>query len=121
MPDMSVREAVLMTPLIVLMALIGFMPQPFLKKSEPAAKYLIELVETKRAGQLQQGTAARTGAASKIGAASKVPASNVSASNVKEAPSSGTSSYGSGEKHTEDVPEDDFRAPTVRQQSRSDK
>ncbi len=49
MPDLKMREVVLMAPLIVLMIVIGFVPQPFLDKSEPAAQYVLKLVETKRA------------------------------------------------------------------------
>ena len=47
--DVNLREFALMTPLIVLMIVMGFAPNSFLQKSEPAARHLLEVVEAKRA------------------------------------------------------------------------
>ena len=49
MPDLNVRELVILAPMALLMILLGLMPQPFLKVSEPAAARLLEVIEQKRA------------------------------------------------------------------------
>ena len=49
MPDLSRRELVTLAPLALLMVLLGVMPQPFLKRSEPAADHLLELIQQKQA------------------------------------------------------------------------
>ena len=49
MPDLNVRELVILAPMALLMILLGLMPQPFLKVSEPAAERLLEVIEQKRA------------------------------------------------------------------------
>ncbi len=49
MADLNVRELVILVPMALLMILLGLMPQPFLKVSEPAAARLIEVIEQKRA------------------------------------------------------------------------
>ena len=47
--DLSFRELVILIPMAVLMIVLGLMPQPFLKVSEPAAEQLLETIERKRA------------------------------------------------------------------------
>ncbi len=49
MSDVNLREFVLMAPLIVLMFVLGFAPNSFLQKSEPATTYLLEVIDAKRA------------------------------------------------------------------------
>ncbi|MCY3628760.1 MAG: NADH-quinone oxidoreductase subunit M [Bacteroidota bacterium] len=49
MSDLNRRELVILAPMALLMILLGLMPQPFLKVSEPAATRLIEVIEEKRA------------------------------------------------------------------------
>ena len=49
MPDLNVRELVILAPMALLMILLGLMPQPFLRVSEPAAARLMEVIEQKRA------------------------------------------------------------------------
>lgn len=48
MPDLNAREIGLLVPLVALMIILGFAPNPFLKKSEPAVKSLLEMIEFKR-------------------------------------------------------------------------
>jgi len=49
MKDLNLRELGLLIPLAVLMIVLGFAPTPFLEKSEPAVRDLLETIETKRA------------------------------------------------------------------------
>jgi NADH-quinone oxidoreductase subunit M len=49
MPDVNLREFALMAPLVILMLVMGFAPNSFLQKSEPATRYLLEVVEAKHA------------------------------------------------------------------------
>lgn len=49
MADLNGREIGLLVPLVLLMIILGFAPNPFLEKSEPAVRDLLELIETKRA------------------------------------------------------------------------
>ncbi|GMQ81344.1 MAG: NADH-quinone oxidoreductase subunit M [Rhodothermia bacterium] len=49
MADLNGREIGLLVPLVLLMVILGFAPNPFLKKSEPAVRDLLEMIETKRA------------------------------------------------------------------------
>jgi NADH-quinone oxidoreductase subunit M len=49
MPDMNAREFGLMVPLIVLMFVLGFYPNPFLQQTAPTTEFLLETVEEKRA------------------------------------------------------------------------
>ncbi|PSQ75345.1 MAG: Fe-S-binding domain-containing protein [Bacteroidetes bacterium QH_6_63_17] len=49
MPDLNAREFVLMAPLIVLMFVLGFFPNPFLRQTAPTTEFLLETVEEKRA------------------------------------------------------------------------
>ena len=45
MPDLSRRELVILTPLVVLMIWIGFQPTPFLRRMEPSVRAVLERVE----------------------------------------------------------------------------
>ncbi|MDA1027551.1 MAG: NADH-quinone oxidoreductase subunit M [Bacteroidetes bacterium] len=54
MMDLNKRELGLLIPLAALMIILGLMPAPFLAKSEPAVKNLIEVIETKRAASLSE-------------------------------------------------------------------
>ena len=49
MPDMNAREFGLMVPLVVLMFVLGFYPNPFLQQTAPTTEFLLETVEEKRA------------------------------------------------------------------------
>ena len=49
MADLNGREIGLLVPLVLLMVILGFAPNPFLEKSEPAVRDLLEMIETKRA------------------------------------------------------------------------
>jgi NADH-quinone oxidoreductase subunit M len=49
MRDMNVREVALMLPLVVLMLVLGFFPQPFLERTQPATDFLLQTIEEKRA------------------------------------------------------------------------
>ncbi len=49
MPDLNRRELVVLVPMAALMIILGLMPQPFLRVSEPAAVRLLETIERKRA------------------------------------------------------------------------
>lgn len=48
MKDLNARELGLLIPLAVLMLVMGVAPNPFLKKSEPAVRDLLQTIETKR-------------------------------------------------------------------------
>lgn len=54
MPDLNYREVLLLTPLAVLMIVIGFAPGPFLEKSEPSSRFLLEVIEQKRIAALEE-------------------------------------------------------------------
>ena len=54
MADMNAREFGLMVPLIVLMFVLGFYPNPFLQQTAPTTEFLLETVEEKRAAIQQQ-------------------------------------------------------------------
>jgi len=49
MNDLNGREVGLLVPLALLMVVLGFSPNPFLEKSEPAVRDLLETVEHKLA------------------------------------------------------------------------
>jgi len=53
MNDLNGREVGLLVPLALLMIVLGFSPSPFLEKSEPAVRDLLETVEHKLALALQ--------------------------------------------------------------------
>jgi NADH-quinone oxidoreductase subunit M len=59
MDDVNLREFVLMAPLVVLMFVMGFFPNPFLRQTEPATQFLLETIEQKRAAVIEQSTAPR--------------------------------------------------------------
>ena len=48
MPDLNMREIGLLVPLFLLMIIMGLAPGPFLRKSEPAVRDLLQRVEIKR-------------------------------------------------------------------------
>jgi NADH-quinone oxidoreductase subunit M len=48
MPDMNLREILLMVPLAVLMFVLGVVPTPFLEKSERSAAFILETIEAKQ-------------------------------------------------------------------------
>ncbi len=49
MADLNGREFVILMPLAALMLFIGFVPQPFLEKSDVAMQHLLDTVEAKQA------------------------------------------------------------------------
>lgn len=49
MLDLNPREVVLLLPLVVLMVWLGLGPKPFLDRSEPAVRMLLDTIESKRA------------------------------------------------------------------------
>lgn len=53
MPDLNAREVGLLMPLVVLMLVLGFFPNPFLEKSEPAAQFLLDTIEAKKVAALE--------------------------------------------------------------------
>ena len=53
MPDMNLREIVLMAPLAVLMFVLGFAPNAFLERSEPTTQFLLDTIEQKRLAVLK--------------------------------------------------------------------
>lgn len=55
-PDMNVREIVLMAPLAVLMFVLGFAPNSFLEKTETASQFLLETIERKRLAAIENET-----------------------------------------------------------------
>ncbi len=54
MVDLNVREVVVLTPLAVLMIIMGVMPQPFLALSEPATTRLLDTINQKRLAALEE-------------------------------------------------------------------
>ena len=56
MADVNAREFGLMMPLVVLMFLLGFYPQPFLQQTAPTTEFLLETVEEKRTAVLEQAS-----------------------------------------------------------------
>ncbi|MFB6249493.1 MAG: NuoM family protein [Salinibacter sp.] len=54
MPDLNGRELLLMTPLVVLMFVMGFFPNPFLRQTRPTTTFLLNTIEEKRAAALEQ-------------------------------------------------------------------
>ncbi len=59
MQDMNLREIALMAPLIILMFVLGFAPNSFLQKTEPATAFLLETIEQKRLAVLANEEKAR--------------------------------------------------------------
>ena len=62
MRDLNVREVVALTPLVVLMLVLGVYPAPFLAKQEPAVERLLEVIESKANAATAEATAARPNA-----------------------------------------------------------
>ena len=54
MADVNGREFLLMAPLVVLMFVLGFFPNPFLRQTEPTTEFLLETIEEKRTAVLEQ-------------------------------------------------------------------
>jgi NADH-quinone oxidoreductase subunit M len=54
MADVNGREFLLMAPLVVLMFVLGFFPNPFLRQTEPTTEFLLETIEEKRMAVLEQ-------------------------------------------------------------------
>ncbi len=54
MADVNGRELLLMAPLVVLMFVMGFFPNPFLRQTEPTTEFLLEKIEEKRTAALEQ-------------------------------------------------------------------
>ena len=54
MADVNGRELLLMAPLVVLMLVLGFFPNPFLRQTEPTTEFLLETIEEKRAAVREQ-------------------------------------------------------------------
>jgi NADH-quinone oxidoreductase subunit M len=59
MVDLNRREIALLAPLAVFMIFIGFAPQTFLDKSEPATVFLLEAIEEKRLAAIETANAER--------------------------------------------------------------
>ncbi len=59
MKDLNKRELGLLIPLAVLMVVMGLAPSPFLAKSEPAVKDLLETIETKRLAAEEMASSAQ--------------------------------------------------------------
>ena len=53
MPDMNMREFALMTPLAILMLVMGFFPTPFLKQMEPSTTFIMNTIEERRADAIE--------------------------------------------------------------------
>jgi len=54
MADVNGRELLLMAPLVTLMVVMGFFPNPFLRQTEPTTTFLLETIEEKRAAAIEQ-------------------------------------------------------------------
>ncbi|PSQ78191.1 MAG: Fe-S-binding domain-containing protein [Bacteroidetes bacterium QH_7_62_13] len=54
MVDVNGREFLLMVPLVVLMIVMGFFPNPFLRQTKPTTEFLLNTIEEKRAAALEQ-------------------------------------------------------------------
>jgi NADH-quinone oxidoreductase subunit M len=57
MPDVNGREFLLMAPLIVLMFVMGFFPNPFLRQTQPTTEFLLDEIEETKAAVLEQAEA----------------------------------------------------------------
>jgi len=53
MPDMNLREVALMIPLVLLMFVMGFFPNPFLQQMEPSTTFLLDTIEERRAAAIE--------------------------------------------------------------------
>jgi NADH-quinone oxidoreductase subunit M len=54
MADVNGREFLLMVPLIALMFVMGFFPNPFLRQTEQTTEFLLNTIEKKRAAALEE-------------------------------------------------------------------
>jgi NADH-quinone oxidoreductase subunit M len=54
MADVNGREFLLMAPLVVLMLVMGFFPNPFLRQTEPTTDFLLEKIESKKAAAIEK-------------------------------------------------------------------
>ncbi len=57
MADVNGREFLLMAPLVVLMFVLGFFPNPFLRQTEPTTEFLLDTIEEKRVAAQEQAEA----------------------------------------------------------------
>lgn len=57
MPDLNGREIGLLVPLILLMIVLGFAPNPMLKRTEPAVRDLLQQIQLKRLSVLEMEAA----------------------------------------------------------------
>jgi len=57
MADVNGREFLLMAPLVVLMLVMGFFPNPFLRQTEPTTEFLLDKIESKKAAAIEQAEA----------------------------------------------------------------
>jgi NADH-quinone oxidoreductase subunit M len=54
MADVNGREFLLMAPLVVLMLVMGFFPNPFLRQTKPTTDFLLDKIESKKAAAIEQ-------------------------------------------------------------------
>ncbi|PSQ95687.1 MAG: Fe-S-binding domain-containing protein [Bacteroidetes bacterium SW_9_63_38] len=54
MADVNGREFLLMAPLVVLMLVLGFFPNPFLRQTKPTTDFLLDKIESKKAAAIEQ-------------------------------------------------------------------
>ena len=54
MADVNGREFLLMAPLVVLMLVMGFFPNPFLRQTKPTTAFLLDKIESKKAAAIEQ-------------------------------------------------------------------
>lgn len=64
--DLDAREVLLLVPLALLMFWIGIAPKPFLERTEPTARFLLETVEQKRLAALEAAQASTAAAALRL-------------------------------------------------------
>jgi len=67
MADVNGREFLLMAPLVVLMLVMGFFPNPFLRQTKPTTDFLLDKIESKKAAAIEQ--AERRGKTAEVPAA----------------------------------------------------
>jgi NADH-quinone oxidoreductase subunit M len=54
MADVNGREFLLMAPLVVLMLVMGFFPNPFLRQTKPTTDFLLDKIESKKAAAIEK-------------------------------------------------------------------
>lgn len=57
MADVNGREFLLMAPLVVLMLVMGFFPNPFLRQTKPTTDFLLNKIESKKAAAIEKAKA----------------------------------------------------------------